>query len=393
MTRKCPACKIDNDDAQWRCGACGTILLEDKKIINNLDLSIQNNDSNLLNSFTIENFLKDNYHLFTIIGVLGTMLALLPTLAFAIFGDTWLTGDLSIFSIFLVLVIFFGGSFIAIIFYIILRKIFEGQNYEGIEKKFGIIEWHTGDSSRYLLTFCLSIMVFGVVIFLFSSTMFFQNFYAKIIGLSLVFIVIPAAFNIIIGYNLAKIIYTISSEDGKTRGKRVAITLGLYSIVIIIFLVIALFISPGFLIAHQYSDSIKINPSENYYSPAISTSKGLQLDVTNISSDQLLSTSYNWSTNYGYFISIIPSTKEVSILGDTIETGSTRIYWTFSISDISINKSPVTIKLQIKNLRDKTIITNTSLNLTWFEKDIAYVNYSYSAIITNSSKHSNLTCT
>jgi len=43
--------------------------------------------------FTIEAFLKDNFQFFVIIGVMGTMISLLPNLGTFIFGPNWISED------------------------------------------------------------------------------------------------------------------------------------------------------------------------------------------------------------------------------------------------------------------------------------------------------------
>jgi hypothetical protein len=45
--------------------------------------------------------------------------------------------------------------------------------------------------------------------------------------------------------------------------------------------------------------------------------------------------------------------------------------------DIGADKPPVQIRLQVLKKKDHSVITNTTLNLTWFDRDIAHVNYSF----------------
>jgi hypothetical protein len=131
------------------------------------------------------------------------------------------------------------------------------------------------------------------------------------------------------------------------------------------------------MIPHPYSDDIKIKSDQLYYSPLNTPMNKLRFEVTNISTDQKLHTSYKWSTNYGYFISFTTTEANQKILGDICETPSNEIYWTYPTEDIVQIKNPVNIKLNVLNLDNNATVANTSLNLTWFTKDIVFVNYSY----------------
>jgi hypothetical protein len=329
--------------------------------------------------FTIEAFLKENFQFFTILGVMGTMISLLPNLGNLIFGENWISKDIFLFfSIFLTLIIYFGGIFIIAIFFIIIVKIFEYRKDEKSRLILKKIYWYKGDFQRLLLLACLLPMMIGFLFFIIPSIIFIPN---RTIIMSIILI-----FGLVIGgtgflyYKLIKI-FTKPIHDLITYSEKYNIPIAIILIISFLVTLILLYafftVLPVIMAPSPYSDNIKIQPVQLYYSPLISPMKGLQLDVTNISSDQLTYTSFQWSTNYGYFISFTPSGMNEKILGDKCEQTSLRIHWTYPTEDIEQNKNPVTIKLNVIDLNSNSIVGNTSLNLTWFTKDIVFVNYSY----------------
>jgi hypothetical protein len=151
-------------------------------------------------------------------------------------------------------------------------------------------------------------------------------------------------------------------------------------ILLIVFLIFEAFLilnAANSFKTNPYSDEIKIKPAELYYSPLTSSQNGLQLSVQNITSDQSTHTVFRWSTNYGYFVLLTPTGYNKGILGNSFVSRSTESSWSYPTEDIEQNKSPVKIKLEVIDLNNNNdIVSNTSLNLTWFTKDIVFVNYS-----------------
>jgi hypothetical protein len=329
----------------------------------------------IVGHFTIISFLKENFQYFTIIGIIGTMISLLPNLGEKYWGSDWLSGDMGSFAIFLSLVTLFGALLITAVFVIIIIKIFECRDNERFKpfpyiNRFTGFKWYIGDLQRFTLLIIIVPMMLGFIIFLWASGSFIPSQYSLIFSMLFLLTVMGIIYGLV-SYMMSQQIHRISDEYGRNIG------MIFFIITLVLMGGLYLFITPGILVGHPYSSIIKIQPDQLYFSPSTVLSEGIRLDVTNISGDeQIMYTSYNWSTNYGYFVQYIPPTNKEYILGDHFQSQSDRIYWTFSQQDMDVEKPPVEIKLQVKNLKDNSFVTNTSLNLTWFKKDIAYVNYS-----------------
>jgi hypothetical protein len=151
-----------------------------------------------------------------------------------------------------------------------------------------------------------------------------------------------------------------------------------FTILLIGFLVLVpLAISRFFDTADTFSGDIKIRADQQYFSPSISSAKGLRLDITNLSGRQLLDSRRTWSADYGYFIRVIPSTDEVIIAGNPVYDDTSRyIYWTYSANDPQQDKKPVKIDVHLYRLHENEEIASSSLYLTWYTNDIVYVNTS-----------------
>jgi len=385
MVLKCPACGKENASSDYLCSACFTTLNYEKPIINSpLNFKNRNTSANS-KPFTILSFLKDNFQLFTIIGVLGTMISLLPNLGDKILGEYWMTGDMSYLSIFLSFTILFGAILIAIIFLILILRLVENRESEDFTSLPRGRKWYKGDAQRIALTLSITPMMFGFIVFIVGSGLLIPSPYSLILGLMYITIIYTIAQGYLM-YKISQQIKVISNIPKKWLRSAVVI---LYLGIIAVFVLTYLFVSPGLIMEHPYSPNIKIQPDQEYFSPLLSSSKGLQLKATNVSGhEQIVSTSYNWTTNYGFFVWISQSANRLVILGPIVENQNPQIYWTYPVSDIGKNKPPVEIKLQVVNQRDGSVVTKTTLNLSWYQQDIAFVNNSY---VISSLSSSNIT--
>ena len=66
------------------CPDCG-------KELYSLDIYCPSCKKGVKNSFTIKNFLWENFRLFTMVGVTGTLISLIPNMGTRILGATWIT--------------------------------------------------------------------------------------------------------------------------------------------------------------------------------------------------------------------------------------------------------------------------------------------------------------
>ena len=147
--KKCPDCGRDLSSPDIECPSC-------KKVVKN--------------PFTIRQFLWDNFRFFTMIGITGTMISLIPNMGTRILGSTWITDTETFLPLFLSIIIFFGAIFLTICFLIIFSMIIQGRDSEKIWKKISLhkktlITWYEGDSQRSILLFCLVPMWVGLLLF------------------------------------------------------------------------------------------------------------------------------------------------------------------------------------------------------------------------------------
>lgn len=330
--------------------------------------------------FTIRKFLWENFRFFTMIGVTGSMISLIPNMGARILGYTWITETETFLPLFLSIIILFGAIFLTICFLIIFGLIIQERDYENILKKITfqkktLINWYEGDSQRLILLLCLVPMWIGLLLFFILLIPLIPNKYswlfATIIGLTCIPLIIYSC----LGWNLGKIVTGII--PGLRKFPRLSVVV--FTILVIGFLVIVPFAIPRFFDnADTFSGNIKIRSDPQYFSPHLSSAKGLRLEITNLSGRELLASRHTWSADYGYFIRVIPSTSEVTILGNPVYNDNARdIYWTYSENNPVPNKKPVKINLQLYPLQTDEEIANTSLYLTWYNNDIAYANTSF----------------
>ena len=330
--------------------------------------------------FTIKNFLWENFRLFTMVGVTGTMISLIPNMGNRILGVSWITDTESYLPLFLSIIIFFGAMFLTICFLLIFSLVIQGRICEGVWNKITVggktlITLYDGDSQRFILLLCLVPMWIGLLLFFILLMPLIPNKYswvfATIIGLTCIPLVIYSC----LGWNIGKKIAGIIPGNKKFPQLSVVV----FIIFVIGFFVLIPFALPKFFNnSDTFSGEIKIKADQQYFSPHISSAKGLRLDITNLSGRELLASRHTWSADYGYFIRIIPSTSEVTILGNPAYTDNEQdIYWTYSENNPEPNKKPVKIDLHIYPLQGNEEITNSSLYLTWYNNEIVYVNSSF----------------
>ena len=357
--KKCPDCGRELSSHESYCPSC-------KKKIKS--------------PFTIRNFLWEHFRFFTMIGLTGTMISLIPTMGERILGAYWITDPNSFLPLFLSIIIFFGASFLTICFLMIFSLIFEGRDTENARATINfrsktLISWYEGDFQRFLLLFCLVPMWSGLLLFFILLMPLIPNKYswmfAAIIGLTC----IPLFILSCAGWTLGKGI--IGIIPGMNKYPRLGTVL--FALVVIGFIVLVpLAVSEFSGSKENFSGDMKIRPDPQYFSPQISTVPGLRLAVTNVSEHTLQASRFTWSADYGYFIRVIPSTSEVIILGNPVSDDNARdIYWTYSGSDVDPDKKPVKIDVHLYSVQGNQEIAHSALYLTWYTNDIVYANRSF----------------
>lgn len=330
--------------------------------------------------FTIRDFLWENFRLFTMVGVTGTMISLIPNMGTRILGASWIADADNYLPLFLSIIIFFGALFLTICFLMIFGLVLERRGDEAVNNrvKLGsktLITWYDGDSQRCILLCCLVPMWFGLILFFIMLMPLIPNklswLFAAVIGLA----VIPLFIFALLGWKIGKT--TIKKIPG--LGKSPHLSMGVLIILVIGCLVFLSFAIPQVLDSNDpVSGTMEIRADQQYFSPQISSAKGLRLEITNISGRTIQASRHRWSADYGYFIRVIPSTSEVTILGNPVyDDYSPDIYWTYSENDPAGNKKPVKIELHLYPLQGNEELARSSFYLTWYTNDIVYVNRTF----------------
>jgi hypothetical protein len=257
----------------------------------------------------------------------------------------------------------------------IFSLIIQGRDAENITKKITFlsrtpITWYEGDLQRFILLFCLVPMWFGLLMFFILLMPLIPNRYSWIFAAIVGLACIPLVIYSFLGWKIGKII------TGKipVMQKFPRLSVVIFTLLVIGFLVLLPFAVPRlFNNTETFSGDVKIRADHPYFSPHISSAKGLRLEVTNLSGRELLSSRQTWSANYGYFIRVIPSTSEVTILGNPVYDEKSRdIYWTWSGNDLNRDKKPVKIDVHLYPLEGNEEITNASVYLNWYNDEIVY---------------------
>jgi len=308
--------------------------------------------------FSFRSFLKENFQLFAIIGVIGGMIALLPNLAQQILGNNWQCSD-SVLPMFLAILLIFGSFFIMFIFIFIIHHLWSScRNYETrihIIRNFYV---RVGDFSRLIVSCCLIFMAIGFVYFIGISSLLISNIYARvasIVILSILIVVILSS----LPYIIFSLIYGIKEAVMRQT------IFGFIALIALILLMILSSINPLSL-----PSVITIVPDQQYYLASESNFDGITLTATNVSLYQS-----HWVTNYGYFISSNQVCSQVNY-GDGVFITGSKIIWRYPYNDIGKNKPPVQINLELFDNNFDPIFVNSTLNLTWYKTDFAHVNES-----------------
>lgn len=327
--------------------------------------------------FTIKSFLWENFRLFTMIGMTGTMISLIPNMGNRVLGAEWITNAESILPLFLSIIIFFGAIFLTICFLIIFGMIFENRRSEPIARTYlagtrATIIRYEGDLQRAIMLICLVPMWIGIVLFFLLLMPQIPNRYSWLFSVIMVLTVAPLVLYACLGWKIGKQVSgTIPVLNRFPRARLVLFTVAI--VLLLIFFPLAF--------PHQFgndltfSNQISLATDQQFYGPAASTAKGLRLEAINLSGREELESRFLWSADYGYFVSVIPSTGEVTVLGDRVEQyGNRYIYWTFPKDATLPSDRPVTVNLRIVTFADNVERESATLCLDRFTNGIVRVN-------------------
>ncbi len=329
------------------------------------------------NPYTIQTFLWENFRRFTMVGVTGTMISLIPNTGTRILGLSWITGPNNYLPLLLSIIIFFGTIFLTICFLMIFSLIFRDRELEEVRHRVRagsgtLMRWYEGDLQRFILLACLVPMWFGLTLFFLMLMPLIPNQYSWIFAAVAGLTLLPLVLYSLLGWKIGKIVVNRLPvlKDHASAG-----------IVLIAMLIVILFLLGPYVVpmlfwnTAEFSGNVRIHPDQQYFSPGISSAEGLRLTITNLSGREVLGSRQAWSADYGYFIRVTPSTGEVTILGNPVtETGSREIYWTYPAIDSDRTGKPVTIQLRVLPPEGDDALAVSSLTLDWYTDRIVKVN-------------------
>ena len=130
----------------------------------------------------------------------------------------------------------------------------------------------------------------------------------------------------------------------------------------------------GTTIAPGHPD-ILIQATPERYSPIMSSAVGIRLSTDYNPSVPAV---YNWTTDYGYFISWKAPDYRVLMHGQNIETAEPYIYWSYLPEEMGKEKPPVKVRLVIETERlihggseGRGIIAWKDIRIGWEGNDTA----------------------
>lgn len=308
--------------------------------------------------FSISIFLKENFHLFTIIGVIGTMISLLPNIGEKIIGPEWVSGSQGINF---VSAIIFGCLFLFGIFAITIRHIWVDCRSDEKDCRYWILTLKQGDKLRILLTMALTCMILSFISYILMSAISIKDIYPQIA-------IFVFAFLLLLGWTIYLFYDLLRTTIDDIKNDRLELV-----VVLFLFIIAGLCIYPSMIppnIPPVNPSNVIIQSTPSYYSPLSSPEKGIFLSTTNTSWPKYNICTYHWNANYGYFIAVKKTTDAITILGNETD-GYTSIYWTFSALDVEKEKPPVIISLDILDPSNYSVITRSTINISWFNNEIA----------------------
>jgi hypothetical protein len=338
---------------------------------NTQNLDLINNCPDYINLYT---FIRCNAPIFTVIGIIGTMLSLIPNYLNNIAGSNWEYSLLSNSSGFLelavILVVIESGCLLIFALSILILGRLYSCNFSPIQlHSFFGLNITLGRIQKWVFSFLfipfiLTIVYFIIPVFIWTDSPYIQSLTIVVMGtytililfiILFVFIVTPRVNPLFKSFLMIVIFIAFA---GTFYGLVTSAYIPFFS---------SMDVKNG-----TYYGNVEIMPVYTNYSFDYPTSYGLPLKVAgekyNISNfDSYHYLSFQWSTNYGYFLNVPISNDSITNEGQycKLSDGSSTVFWTYDISDNDKKKSPVYIFLRVENLRTKQVLSSDHIDLSW----------------------------
>lgn len=341
-------------------------------------------------TFSYENsiaFFENNSDLIAIIGVIAAIISLAPLFLTFFLGEDWfhllLTTQIGILTLWSLQIATFSASLFMICLIILIFSRWVGQiflnlNVRLTDKIISFMILLIGIIAIFCLAWVLSIAWFSRI-----------NIPVDLTGLTIFTFFMSFCFIMVIAFLID--ITSLYPYFG-----RIISAIGL---VVFFFCIVGITIFPTInngITVYKIMSNYSIYEPHNLSFQNISPIKingspmivEIQPDFSDFKGDDINIDYYDchWSTNYGYFFTIESDSMLTQkrntefIIPKCLQPPKYSVFWTSEISDISKNKPPVIISLQIENSNRRSvkeklgesmeyIIGKTHSNLTWIEQD------------------------
>ena len=322
-------------------------------------------------------FIRCNAPIFTIIGITGTMLSLIPTFLDKFIGPGWISDLLTSYNgfwefIVINVIIIFGAIFILYLAIALAKRLISRSFNQDIIHRIGPFIFTRGHIEKILFSIVFFPLILAFVIFIVSIYSFQSDPYFKLIGL-LVFSILYLIMLLLLVYSAILTSHTTNCRKN-------------FSLLVVSMIVILLIFGAYLLISPLASQFDPYNPNNHQYgiveiihnnltySIENSSTIGLPFSVggsyQNLSFDDIAYyIKFHWTTNYGYFITNDPG-DNIKIQGaDCFLNGSSTVYWTYDVKDEPFKKPPVIISLRVENKRTNSVLNSTQIKMNWSENN------------------------
>jgi len=330
-------------------------------------------------------FIRINAPMFTVIGITGTMLSLIPTFLDRFVGIEWklffIKDAIGLLGLVLIQIVFMSGCiFILFIAYLIIGRI-HLCNFDQtpVHSLFGV-NITRGDVQRWFFYLAFIPTIFSLLFFIMSIFTFQKDPMIQVINSVLLYLYLALLFFI------GLLLVILVQPNNWTNTQQIK-TICLFSLSIVFLVFFTILFSMLFPILSLFSpfdthfnNTPEIIFSDANYSIQNSTSLGVPLTAGGLMAlSKIDRESYlyvHWNTNFGYFISTDPATNISKIEGpDCVAKAYSTIYWTHDVSHIGKPKPPVYIFMTVENIRKTEFFNATPVIFYWKENDTLEVKH------------------
>jgi hypothetical protein len=245
------------------------------------------------------------------------------------------------------------------------------------------LELKVGDFKRLLLTGILGCLAIGSFYFIFTIMLLIPNQDSTtVLKYSILFFVAIGVIYLYYSLFFDSVVTTKAFFEKGYDGFNFIGYLAFLTVIILAIMSLTVFPLENYLSNPVVPHDVFIETDQEFYSPFISTTPGIGLLPTNSTNIKTFfpvykSTAFKWNTNYGYFVVKNPYTDSLILKNNnSLVTNNDQVYWSFPKTNASTDRIPVKITLEIYYRENWTIITNSSMDITWTDQGYAkVVNY------------------